>query len=121
MFMVTMISARSLVWAPRILGILVTLFIGVFALDAFGEGRSFLEALGGFAVHLTPALLPLAIVLASFRYPLAGAAGFIGLAVFYTLTMSRGRLDWIAAIAGPLLVVGVLFGWSWLAGRQTRS
>ena len=31
----TATSGRLLVWSPRIIGILVSLFIGMFALDAF--------------------------------------------------------------------------------------
>ena len=118
----TTTSARLIVWTPRILGILVTLFIGMFALDAFREGKPLLIAIRDFAIHLTPAYLLLALVAASFRYPWIGAAGFSGLAVLYAVTMSRGRLDWILFISGPVFVVGVLFGWSWLRGiRRGRA
>ncbi|HKV98419.1 MAG TPA: hypothetical protein VJN96_01285 [Vicinamibacterales bacterium] len=106
-------SDRLLLWSPRILGLLVTVFIGMFALDAFSEGKPFLTALLGFVIHLLPALVLLGIVVASFRRPWIGAMGFIGLAVYYTLAMSRGRLDWILAIPGPMLVVGGLFLLSW--------
>ena len=114
----TTTSARLIVWTPRILGIAVTLFIGMFALDAFSEGKPFLIAVRDFAIHLTPAYLLLALVVASFRYPWIGAAGFVGLAGLYAATMSRGRLDWILAISGPVFVVGLLFGWSALLGLR---
>jgi len=39
---------------------------------------------------------------------------FTSLAILYALTMSRGRLDWMLTISGPLLLVGALFSWSWL-------
>ena len=105
-------SGRLLLWTPRVLGILVSLFIGMFALDAFGEGKPLLQAVPDFLIHLIPAFVLLGIVLASFRRPWIGAMGFIGLAVVYAATMSRGRLDWMLAISGPLLVVGALFLWS---------
>jgi len=38
---------------------------------------------------------------------------FTGLAIVYAMTMSRGRLDWMLLISGPLAIVGVLFLWSW--------
>jgi len=116
-------SARLLTWIPRVLGVAVSLFIAMFALDAFSAGKPFLRALPDFLVHLVPALTLLAIVIASFRREWIGAVGFIGLAVAYATTMSRGRVDWMLAISGPLFVVGTLFLWSWYrsARRQATS
>ena len=114
----TTTSDGLLVWSPRILGILVSLFIAVFALDVFSEGKPFLHALVDFTVHLVPAFVLLGLVIASFRQPWIGAVAFIGLAIVYALTMSKGRIDWMLAISGPMLAVGVLFLWSWwLRGR----
>ena len=62
---------KLLLWSPRILGVLVCLFLSLFALDAFGGGKTFI-------------------------------------------------IDWILAIAGPLLIVGILFFWSWLYQRELR-
>ncbi len=41
-------NKKFLYWLPRILGILFAIFISIFALDAFGEGIPFLEAIVGF-------------------------------------------------------------------------
>lgn len=106
-------SARLLLWSPRILGILVSLFIGMFALDAFSEGKPFVPARLDFVIHLIPALVLLTLVVASFRWDWIGGVAFIGFAVVYAMTMSSGRLDWMLVISGPLAVVGVLFLWSW--------
>ena len=105
-------TANLVLWSPRIVGILVSLFIGMFALDAFSEGKPFFQALPDFLIHLAPAVVLLAIVGASFRWPWIGAVTFVGLAVLYALTMSKGRLDWMLTISGPLLLVGALFLWS---------
>jgi hypothetical protein len=105
-------SGRLLLWSPRVLGILVSAFIGMFALDAFSGGKPILQALPDFIVHLIPAFVLLGLVVVSFRQPWIGAVAFIGLAVAYAVTMSKGRLDWMLAISGPLLVVGALFLWS---------
>ena len=102
-------SSRLLLWSPRILGILVSLFIGMFALDAFSEGKPSPAALPDFVIHLIPAFVLLGVVVASFRRQWIGAVAFIGLAVVYAVTMSNGHLDWILTISGPLLVVGALF------------
>ena len=99
-------SRRALVWAPRILGIAVALFIGVFALDALGEGpRAIL-------LHLVPTFVLLLAVLLAWQRPWVGALVFSALAVVYAATVPA-RPDWILVISGPLLVVALLFLWSW--------
>jgi F0F1-type ATP synthase assembly protein I len=65
-------SGRLLLWSPRILGILVSMFIGMFALDAFSEGKPFLLALPDFIIHLIPGFVLLGLVVASFRQPWIG-------------------------------------------------
>jgi hypothetical protein len=119
---VTKTTASLWLWSPHIAGILVSLFIGVFALDAFSEGKPFFQALPDFFIHLIPAMVLLASVALSFRQPLIGGIVFIGLAAWYAARMSRGHLDWILLISGPLLLVGALFLWSWFRhSRLTNS
>jgi hypothetical protein len=113
-------SARLLLWSPRVLGILVSLYLGIFALDAFSEGKPFFQALPDFVVHLMPALVVLALLVASFRWQWVGGVSFIGLAVIYAMTMSRGRLDWMLVISGPLAIVGALFLCSWIHRSRLR-
>jgi len=43
--------------------------------------------------------------------PWVGGVSFVLLAAAYALT-ARYRIDWIVAISGPLLIVGVLYLWS---------
>jgi hypothetical protein len=108
----TRTSARALLWSPRILGILMSLFLSLFALDAFSEGQPFSESLSAFAIHLLPALVLLAIVAMSWRWEWIGGITFIGLAAAYA-AIARGRVDWILVISAPLLVIGSCFFWSW--------
>lgn len=105
---------RALVWLPRLLGIAVAVFLGMFALDAFSDGKPLASALGDFAIHLLPAATILAVVAIAWRYPWVGAIVFVGLSVLYALSVRR--LDWIALISTPLLVVGLLFLASSFAG-----
>ena len=37
-----------LLWSPRILGVGVSLFLGLFALDAFSQGKPLIQALPDF-------------------------------------------------------------------------
>jgi hypothetical protein len=105
-------TQNLLLWVPRIAGLLVATFLALFALDAFNETSSFVGALPTFAIHLIPSLLVLMVVAIAWRFEWIGAIAFIALAVLYAV-MARGRLDWIAVISGPLVLVGVLFLVSW--------
>lgn len=113
-------SSTLLLWTPRILGITMSLFVGIFALDAFSTEQTFFEAVGAFGIHLMPALLLLAVALLSWRWPLIGALAFTGLALVYAY-WARYHLAWILGIAWPLLLVGMLFLLSWMDGRRPRA
>lgn len=104
-------------WAPRVAGILVTLFIGMFALDAFSENRGFWSALPDFLLHLIPAFALLAVVLAAWRKPKFGALIFLGFAAVYAVS-SITQPNWILTISGPLALVGTLYFLSWRAGNR---
>jgi hypothetical protein len=117
----TTIFARLLLWSPRLLGVLVSLFVGLFAIDAFGRGKPFLEALPDFGIHLIPAFVLLALVGAFWRREWIGGVAFIGLAVLYAITTGRSHLDWMVVISCPLLIVGALFLWSWLHHSELHA
>ena len=102
---------RLVWWGPRISGLAVAGFLALFALDAFNS-TSFFRALPAFAIHLIPSLLVLAVVAVAWRFEWIGAIGFIGLAALYAMRV-HGRIDWVAVISGPLVLVGVLFLLSW--------
>jgi hypothetical protein len=103
----------ALLWGPRLLGILMSLFLALFALDAFSEGKPLAQSLAAFAVHLIPALALLVIVALAWRWEWIGGVTFIVLAGAYVLSVN-GRLDWSLVIAGPLFVIGAFFLWSWV-------
>jgi hypothetical protein len=113
-------SGKLLQWSPRILGILVCLFLGLFSLDAFGPGKTFAQAIADFAIHLAPALILLAVVVVAWRWEWVGALVFTGGAVGYAF-IARTHVSWIPIIAGPLLIVGILFFWSWIRRREFRA
>jgi hypothetical protein len=113
-------KSRLLLWSPRILGVAVCAFLGAFALDAFGGGKSLAQAVPDFAVHLAPVLALLAIVGISWRYEWVGAITFVSLALAYAY-FARDHVSWIVAIAAPLLIVGLLFYWSWRHHAELRT
>jgi len=111
---------KALLWAPRLLAVAVSLFLGVFALDAFGSDTSFVQALPDFLLHLIPAAIVAAVVALAWNREWIGAVLFTALAVAYAVT-AREHLSWIATISGPLLVVAALYAWNWIAGRPRVS
>ncbi len=111
---------RWLLWSPRILGLLICLFLSLFALDVFSEDVSVIEALPGFAVHVAPEAALLVIVGLSWRWEWIGGVAFTGLAAVYAY-MAREHWGWILAISGPLLIVGLLFFWSWRHHRELHA
>jgi hypothetical protein len=113
-------SRTLLLWSPRILAILVCLFLGLFALDAFGNGKSLREALPDFATHIAPMLGLLAVAGVSWRWEWVGALVFTGLSAAYAY-VARDHVSWVLSVSGPLLLVGVLFFWSWLRHEEIRS
>jgi hypothetical protein len=114
---VSRISKALVLWIPRVLGILVSVFLGAFALDAFSAGKPFVNALADFVIHLLPSLVLLAVVAAAWHQPWVGAVAFIALAIAY-VGIARNHVEWIVVISGPLLVVGVLYLASWYGQRQ---
>ena len=105
-----------LLWAPRILAVGVSLFLAIFALDAF-DTNSFTQALPDFLMHLLPSVFLLTIVAVAWRHESIGAVAFTVLAVGYAVA-AREHPSWIAVIAGPLLAVGALYGWNWRRRSQ---
>ena len=113
-------SNTVVVWAPRLLGIGTALFLSVFALDAFGEGRGFWSALVPFLVHLWPACLLLVIVALAWRRAWIGSVLFLALAALYTILVAGARhhWDWMLLIGGPLAAVGALYLVAWFTARN---
>lgn len=105
-------SAKLLLWSPRILGILVCLFLSLFAFDA--------RTLPDFAMHVAPMLVLLAVVGVSWRWECVGGVVFTALAAGYAY-FARDHVSWIPVIAGPLLIVGILFTWSWIYHQEVRA
>ena len=107
--------SNLLLWSPRVLGILMALLLGVFALDAVGEG------LAALLLHVAPTLLLLLVVAVSWRWQWVGGSVFIALALLLGIVAWARGAPWNLIICGPLLVVGVLFLWSWRRHKDLHA
>jgi hypothetical protein len=110
----------ALNWTPRILALAHSLFLSVFALDAFEGDDSLGRKLVGFIIHLAPTLAELAALGIAWRRRVLGGGIFVALSGFsFLITGTENTLPVYAMIAVPPAIAGLLFIASGL--RSTRS
>lgn len=113
---------RIIFWTPRILCILLAIFISLFSLDVFGEGYGFWKTIEALLIHLIPTAIILIVLIISWRHSWVGAIIFVILAA-YSIFITRGHQHWSAymAISGSLFVISLLFMADWLSGKQNHQ
>ena len=101
---------KILFWSPRILGILISIFVSLFALDVFGEGYSTVETIVALVMHLIPTFVILIVLGIAWRWEWIGGFLFVALGVLYiTLFWEPSNLPAYLVISGPLFLTGILF------------
>ena len=109
--------ARStLLWAPRVLAVLVCLFLSSFALDAFAPGKTVAEATGDLLSHLAPVAILAVLVAMAWRWPAVGAATFLAAGTLYAAA-AWSHPAWILLISGPMWLIGILFAVGYRVAR----
>ena len=108
------------VWTPRVAGLGLTAFLGLFALDSLDNSHGILTATISVVMGLLPAMIVLGTVLLGWKYEAIAAAIFAGLAVLYAAS-TLNHPDWIALIAGPLVLEAALFLVSWRFQSRRRG
>jgi hypothetical protein len=110
---------QTLLWAGRILGVALALFLSLFAWDVFEVEGSFWEKVGGFLVHLTPTWLVLLAVTQSWRWTWLTGVLLVGLAGLY-VPLFRVPVSAYLMLSSPALASGALFLSGWAAGKQAQ-
>ena len=113
-------AQRLLLWSPRILGIAIVIFLGIFATQAFHEGRSFWSTVLAFLMQLLPAAIVALILWVGWRREWLGAILFSAAAILYCTQSLPQHPSWAASIALPLLLIAILFLAAWF-GRQATG
>src|SRR4051794_18421808 len=106
-----------LVWLPRVLAILFALFLGMFAMDVFGEHLGVGKTVLALLIHLVPTCLVLIALAVAWRWEAAGAVLFIAFGLCCT-AIAIHRLSWIVVIAGPAFVIAALFLVDWFHRKR---
>ncbi len=106
-------------WIPRILLMVMILFISLFAMDSFEEGLSVWEQILGFLIHLIPSFVLVVILIVAWYRELPGgilliAIGLIGGYLLFDMNLNRTHslkfaLLPVMLIAFLLIVSGILF------------
>jgi len=114
--------SKFVYWTPRILSIILVLFLTIFSWDVFDENLGFWQTVLGLLIHNIPALLLAAIVWISWKYEIVGGIVFILAGIFYiawllmtaiTTSFEWYYLLWAVQISGIAFFIGILFlvGW----------
>jgi hypothetical protein len=111
---------QILFWTPRILGILFTLFVGMFSLDVFEMGGGFWATLAGFLIHNIPTFLLAAALILAWRWEWVGAAALIGFGVWYLAAVRGFDIGTYLLLAGVPFLNGVLFLVGWIYRKQIQ-
>jgi len=106
-------------WLPRIFTMLIILFLGMFALDAFSPELNFWQQLSDFIMHLIPSFTLIIILIIAWNRELIGGILFtiLGLVMspfIYSMNYERNHnmlmsIGIILTICLPILIAGVLF------------
>jgi len=121
---VTTLYTRTLFWSPRLLGMVYVGFLGLFALDVFGEEHGFWRILAALSIHLIPAFVVAAGLILAWRREWVGAIFFAAAGTFYSIRVltlripAATKITWIGAIAGPSFLVAALFLANWLERKK---
>jgi hypothetical protein len=113
---------KFLYWTPRILTIIFILFLGLFALDAFEGDQSLIKKSGAFIVHLIPNLVLILILILAWKREWIGTIAFTLVGLAYII-MFWGKFPGITylTIAGPLILIGILFWFSWMNRKKMAN
>jgi hypothetical protein len=111
---------KGLYWTPRILSIILLLFLFVASFDVFEEGNGFWEVIFAFLMHNIPVFVLLIFFILAWKREWIGAIIFIltGFAYIISLFAWRGgwkwyMLSWVLQISVPAFIIGILFWLNW--------
>ena len=107
-------------WAPRVVGLGLALFLSLFALDAFADYRGVLATIIALMMGLVPSIITLATVLIGWKHEGIAAIIFLVGAIFYAANALE-HLNWMLIIAGPLVLESALFYLSWRQSRPKQT
>jgi len=117
---------KFVLWTPRILSIILVLFLTIFSWDVFEENSGFWQTVLALLIHNIPALLLAVIIWISWKYEIVGGIAFI-IAGIVHLVSSILRADvepwYISSVFSliidlPAFIIGTLCLIGWFKKRK---
>lgn len=121
--------SKFVYWTPRIISILLILFLAMFSLDVFGNNYGFWETILALLMHNIPVFILIALLIIAWKHELVGAIAFFAAGTFYVLTiiinMLKAPFEWYMLsysliIAGPAFFIGILFFLGWKRKKKDK-
>ena len=118
--------SKFVYWTPRILAILLILFLMIFSLDVFEPGLTGWQIVIGLFMHILPSLILAIVLWISWKYEIVGGVAFI-IAGIAHMVFSVLRVDvepWYISSAASLIIdvpaflVGILFLIGWFKKKK---
>lgn len=102
--------SRLLYWFPRILTIVMILFMAMFSLDAFEGNETFIRKVFGFLINSIPVMIIIVILIIAWKREVAGGllliiASIAGMLYFHSFRGNPASL----IILTPFFLAGALF------------
>lgn len=106
---------------PKILSFGFIIFLSLFALDVFNEYEGF-QAVVPFLIHLLPSIILFLLTIISLKHEFVGAFTFLIFAFCYILLIGLDEdLSLYLLIAGPAILISILFFVSWVYKKNNKN
>lgn len=117
---------KFIYWTPRVLSILLIVFLAIFSSDVFDGDYSFWGTVLGLLIHNIPSFILLGILTISWKYEIVGGVAFILAGISYMIfTVIRESVEpWYMSLAlslilvVPAFLIGILFLVGWFKKKK---
>jgi len=115
--------SKFLYWTPRIMAIIIIVFMALMSLDVFSPGLSAGQIAIGLFMHNIPMLILLVVLLISWKYEIVGGIAFILAGLTYIIVLFMNQFEWYKVawavqLSGPAFFVGIMFLLGWFKKRK---
>ncbi len=105
-----MLIKTKLYFIPRLLGILLSLFLIIFAFSNLSLDEGWWKLISGFVVRLAPSIITLGLLFLAHFFAIFGGFMYVMIGISYIYQVGLDRpLSWYLVIPIPFFIIGTLF------------
>jgi len=120
---------KFIYWTPRVLSILLIVFLAIFSLDVFEENLGFWKTILGLLIHNIPSIILAVIIWISWKYEIVRGVTFIIAGIAHMIfSLVRAHVEpWYIYFLGlliidiPAFLIGILFLIGWHKKKNNAS